>query len=58
MAVNKIMPSGSDLSAIGLSSSPLKSREVRDLSSPNPSDSEWFRLGVTVSPRFKGGSYA
>ena len=28
----------------------------RFVNSPNPSDSEWFGIGVIVSPRFKGGS--
>jgi len=27
----------------------------RLFSSPNPSDSEWFGIGVTVSPRLNGG---
>ena len=28
----------------------------RFVNSPNPSDSEWFKIGVTVSPRFNCGS--
>ena len=28
----------------------------RLFNSPNPSDSEWFSIGVTVGPRFNGGS--
>ena len=27
----------------------------RFVNSPNPSDSEWFSIGVTVGPRFNGG---
>ena len=30
----------------------------RLFNSPNPSDSEWFSIGITVGPRFKDGSYA
>ena len=28
----------------------------RLFNSLNPLESEWFRLGVTISPRFNGGS--
>ena len=28
---------------------------LRLFNSPNPSASEWFGIGVTVSPRFNGG---
>ena len=52
-----MMPSGSDLSAIGFpNGAALKFREVRDLSSPNPSESGWFKITVKVGPRFYGGS--
>ena len=27
----------------------------RFANSPNPSDSEWFSIGITVGPRFKDG---
>ena len=29
---------------------------LRFFNSPNPSDSEWFGIGVIVSPRFNGGT--
>ena len=29
----------------------------RFVNSPNPLESEWFSIGITVSPRFNGGSY-
>jgi len=30
--------------------------DCRFAKSPNPSDSEWFKIGVTVGSRFNGGS--
>ena len=40
--------------AVRLSHSSRRS-SLRFFNSPNPSDSERFRIGVTVGPRFNGG---